>query len=131
MKAQTALMDQQNRGQDAQLKQAELQLKMQVDAAELEYKQKGNEIKIAELQMKLEMEQQKAQIKLMEQDGKQSLEQQKINNKQFVDQSDLALRLTELEQMLTAQSGTNVQLDGEVASNMKVLTFNVETGELE
>lgn len=131
MKAQTALLDQQNRQIDAQLKQAEIQLKMQADTAELQYKKEGNEIKIAELQMKLEMEQQKAQIKLMEQSGKLDIEQQKVSNKLQVDLSSLALKLTELEQKISAQTGSAVQLDAEMSSNMAVLTFNPETGELE
>jgi len=131
MKAQTALLDQQNRQVDAQLKQQEMQLNMQVKSAELQYQSEGNAIKIQELEMKLAMEQQKSQIKLLESSGKQDIEQQKVNNKKDIDMADLALKLTQLEQQMAAQTGKNVQLDGEMASNLKVLTFNVETGELE
>lgn len=116
MKAQTAMMDQQNRAQESQLRMQELQIKFAGQQEKLQSDLQVDAAKIQQDQQRLELEAQELAIKATQNEDKQQLDAQKMLN-------DFAIKLAELE----AKVGQD--LNAAVQDNMTILKFDPETGE--
>jgi len=122
MKAQTAMMDQQNRQQDSQLQAQKLQVDAQLKQMELEEKRRMTEIKIAELEAKLSAEQRKSEIEGMTQAGKLDIEQQKLDQSMMKMMNEMALKMADMEARYAQD------MNAAVADNKNVLRFDPATG---
>ena len=132
MKAQTAMMDQQNRQLQHQVRMHELQMNQQGAQQKLESDLAVKSAEIEQGQQKIEIQKMESQIKASKAQAdavKQQSDIQQQASKQTMEYNqkmqELAIKMAELESKLGQDMNAQVQ------DNMQTLIFNPETGEIE